>query len=75
MADDEPTTFNLGKDVQRKLTPVKSTREENLAKILSPETDGDGVPTPLKKHFWPGTPDKSSKEKNKKTEQSCCHNK
>lgn len=70
VAVDEPTTFNLGKDVQRKLTPVKSAREENLAKILSPETDGDGVPTPLKKHlFWPGTPDKSSKKKNKKTEQ------
>lgn len=34
---------------------------EKLAEILSPETGGEGVPTPFKKAlFWPGTPPKSS---------------
>lgn len=44
-------------------------REQSLAKILSPETYGQNVPTPLKRHlFWPGTTVKTNKKRNKKDE-------
>lgn len=44
-------------------------RGQSLAKILSPETYGQDVPTPLKRRlFWPGTPEKTSKKRNKKDE-------
>lgn len=43
-------------------------RMEKLAQILSPETGGEGVPTPFKKTlFWPGTPPKKSSAKARKS--------
>lgn len=42
-------------------------RQEALAKVLSPDTNGEGVPTPLKKHLsWPGTPVKTGKSRKRK---------
>lgn len=44
-------------------------RKQSLVKILSPETYGQDVPTLLKRRlFWPGTPVKTSKKRNKKDE-------
>lgn len=44
--------------VNKPSTP--STSLEKLANVLSPETSGDGVPSPFKNHlFWPGTPPKT----------------
>lgn len=35
-----------------------------MAKVLSPKTDGKGVPSPLKNNlWWPGTPTKTKKGK------------
>lgn len=43
--------------------PVSTAKKnEELAKVLSPETDGKGVPSPLKRAlYWPGTPKKTNK--------------
>lgn len=38
-------------------------RREKLAKVLSPETSGENVPSPLKDHlFWPITPKKKGNQ-------------
>lgn len=50
-------------------TPVaKIPSKENLAKVLSPETNGDEVPSPFKNNLlWPGTPEKTKRKTQRRT--------
>lgn len=63
-----PTTSNHNTASALQTSRPTPKRIENLSKILSPETDGKGVPTPFKKTlFWPGTPPKKSSVKARRT--------
>lgn len=61
-----PTSSNSLQELQTcsSVTSPQSgpSRQEKLAKVLSPGTDGQNVPSPFKKNlFWPGTPTKTKK--------------
>ncbi|XP_022191510.2 proteoglycan 4-like isoform X1 [Nilaparvata lugens] len=57
------TSIHQSKPTPRPKSPL---RREKLAKVLSPETEGNNVPFPLKDILlWPGTPTKSNLKRTK----------
>lgn len=70
-----PSCSNENHKITFGTLPVRSAedtqRRDKLAKVLSPETSGENVPSPLKDHlFWPITPKTRETNLNKRNIQS-----
>lgn len=60
---EETMTSSSSAQLKEDLLKTPGKDVSKLAKVLSPETNGENVPSPFKKNlFWPGTPTKTKRK-------------